>query len=158
MVYNSVTQYILRAVQPRTFLSLAEDPLSLGVFHPPSLSPLLLPLLLSRFSHVQLCAAHQAPPPLGFSRKEHWSGLPFPSPVRESEVAQSCQTLRDPVDCSPPGSSAHGIFQARVLEWVAIAFSCFMLTITKFALRSPLYEDSYLCYILGWKYEQVMCF
>ena len=41
----------------------------------------------------------------------------------ESEVAQSCPTLRDPMDCSPPGSSAHGIFQARVLEWVAIAFS-----------------------------------
>ena len=41
----------------------------------------------------------------------------------ESEVAQSCLTLRDPVDCSPPGSSAHGIFQARVLEWGAIAFS-----------------------------------
>ena len=41
----------------------------------------------------------------------------------ESEVAQSCPTLRDPVDCSPPGSSVHGIFQARVLEWGAIAFS-----------------------------------
>ena len=41
----------------------------------------------------------------------------------ESEVAQSCLTLRDPVDCSLPGSSAHGIFQARVLEWGAIAFS-----------------------------------
>ena len=41
----------------------------------------------------------------------------------ESEVAQSCPTLSDPLDCSPPGSSAHGIFQARVLEWVAIAFS-----------------------------------
>ena len=41
----------------------------------------------------------------------------------ESEVAQSCPTLRDPVDCSLPGSSVHGIFQARVLEWVAIAFS-----------------------------------
>ena len=38
----------------------------------------------------------------------------------ESEVAQSCPTLRDPMDCSPPGSSAHGIFQARVLEWGAI--------------------------------------
>ena len=41
----------------------------------------------------------------------------------ESEVAQSCPTLRDPVDCSPPGSSVHGIFQARVLEWGASAFS-----------------------------------
>ena len=47
-------------------------------------------LLLSRFSHVRLCAtlqmaAHQAPPSLGFSRQKHWSGLPFPSPMHESE-------------------------------------------------------------------------
>ena len=41
----------------------------------------------------------------------------------EREVAQSCPTLRSPMDCSPPGSSVHGIFQARVLEWIAIAFS-----------------------------------
>ena len=41
----------------------------------------------------------------------------------ESEVAQSCQTLSNPMDCSLPGSSVHGIFQARVLEWGAIAFS-----------------------------------
>ena len=47
-------------------------------------------LLLSRFSRVRLCAtpqtaAHHAPPTLGFSRQEHWSGLPFPSPMHESE-------------------------------------------------------------------------
>ena len=41
----------------------------------------------------------------------------------ESEVAQSCPTPSDPMECSLPGSSAHGIFQARVLEWGAIAFS-----------------------------------
>ena len=41
----------------------------------------------------------------------------------ESEVAQSCPTLQDPMDCSLPGSSIHGIFQAKVLEWGAIAFS-----------------------------------
>ena len=41
----------------------------------------------------------------------------------ESEVAQSCLTLSDPMDCSLPGSFNHGIFQARVLEWVAVAFS-----------------------------------
>ena len=41
----------------------------------------------------------------------------------ESEVSQSCPTLSDPMDCSLPGSSIHGIFQARVLEWGAIAFS-----------------------------------
>ena len=41
----------------------------------------------------------------------------------ESQVTQSCPTLHDPMDCSLPGSSAHGIFKARVLEWGAIAFS-----------------------------------
>ena len=41
----------------------------------------------------------------------------------EREVTELCPTLRDPMDCSPPGSSVHGIFQARVLEWGAIAFS-----------------------------------
>ena len=88
---------------------------------------LLLPLL-SCFSCVKLCAtpqmaAHQAPLSLGLSRQEHWSGLPFPSPMHESEVTESCPTLSDPMDCIPPGSSIQGIFQARVLEWGAIAFS-----------------------------------
>ena len=46
---------------------------------------------------------------------------------RESEVAQSCPTLSDPMDCSLPGSSVYGIFQARVLAWVAIAFSAILL-------------------------------
>ena len=96
-------------------------------------------LLLSHFSRVRLCAtqwtaAHQAPPFLGFSRQEHWSGLPFPSPMHEvkseSEVAQLRLTLRDPMDCSLPGSSVHGIFQARVLEWGAIAFSVVSATCT----------------------------
>ena len=45
----------------------------------------------------------------------------------ESEDAQSCTTLSDPMDCSLPGSSVHGIFQARVLEWVATAFSLKLL-------------------------------
>ena len=75
-------------------------------------------------------AAYQAPPSLGFSRQEHWSGLPFPSPMHESEKGKWSHsvvpTLSDPVDCSLPGSSVHGIFQARVLEWVAIAFSDFI--------------------------------
>ena len=82
----------------------------------------LLLLLLSRFSLVRLSAtlqtaAHQAPPPLGFSSQEHWSGLPFPYQCMEvkseSEVAQSCPTLSD-LGCSLPGSSVHGIFQATV--------------------------------------------
>ena len=53
--------------------------------------------------------------------------MPFPSPMHEvkseSEVAQSCPTLNDPMDCSLPGSSVQGIFQARVLEWGDIAFT-----------------------------------
>ena len=57
---------------------------------PNTLRGRLLLLLLSRFSHVRLCAtpqtaAHQAPPSLGFSRQEYWSGLPFPPPMYESE-------------------------------------------------------------------------
>ena len=48
---------------------------------------------------------------------------------RESEVAQLCPTLRDPMDCNPPGSLVHGIFQARVLERGAIAFSELMNTL-----------------------------
>ena len=50
----------------------------------------------------------------------------------ESEVAQSCPTLSDPMDCSRPGSSVHGIFQARVLEWGAIAFSAMRVNIGLF--------------------------
>ena len=84
-------------------------------------------------------AAHQAPSSLGFSRQEHWSGLPFPSPMRESEDIQSCLTLRDPMDCSAPGSPIHGIFQARVLERGAIAFSkiCLLQTFIFFNIPLP---------------------
>ena len=117
--------------------------------------------------------ARQAPLSMGFSRQEHWSRLPFPSPgdlpdplivpaspalaggfftaeppgkpfrqatpslspvilisnngdtenTRFSEVTQSCLTLCDAVDCSPPGSSISGILQARIPEWVATSFS-----------------------------------
>ena len=98
---------------------------------------MLLLLLLSRFSRIRLCvtpktAAHQAPPSLGLSRQEHWSGLPFPSPMPESEMwkwSHPFVTLSDPMDCSLPGSSVHGIFQARVLEWGAIAFSLLTLVL-----------------------------
>ena len=69
---------VLVGLDPNSFTSSAWYPL------------LLLLLLLSCLSHVRLCAtpemaAHQAPPSLGFSRQEHWSGLPFPSPMHESE-------------------------------------------------------------------------
>ena len=79
-------------------------------------------------------AAYQAPPSMGFSRQEYWSGLPLAFPRMlsgnsqiilscESEVTQSCPTLCDPMGCSLPGSSVHRIFQAIVLEWIAISFS-----------------------------------
>ena len=64
----------------------------------------------------------------------------------ESEVSQSCLTLSDPMDCSLPGSSIHGIFQARVLEWGAIAFSeisiipCQMLLLISETVRCVLLE------------------
>ena len=59
-------------------------------------------------------AAHQAPPSQRFSRQEHWSGLPFPSPMQESEKWKWSRSVvsdsSDPMDCSLPGSSVHGIF------------------------------------------------
>ena len=96
--------------------------------------------------------ARQAPLSMGYSRQEYWSGLPFPSSgdlpdpgiepvypalaggffttespgkpqVNPFTSVQSCLTLCDPMDCSPPGSSVHGILEARILEWVAISFS-----------------------------------
>ena len=83
--------------------------------------------MLGRFSRVRLCAtlwtaAHQAPLSTGFSRQEYWTGLPFPSP-KEANAAtakslQSCPTLCNPIDGSPPGSAISGILQARTLKWV----------------------------------------
>ena len=63
----------------------------------------------------------------------------------ENEVAQSCPALSDPMDCSPPGSSVHGIFQARVLEWGAIAFS----TPTEFLFSVFLFWIAYLIFKPG---------
>ena len=56
----------------------------------------------------------------------------------EREVAQSCLTLSDPMDCSLPGSSIHGIFQARVLEWDAIAFSTSSYASVEIILLKPM--------------------
>ena len=165
-------------------------------------------MLLSRFSCVRLCAtpetaAHQAPPSLGFSRQEHWSGLPFPSPMHESgkwkwsrSVASNssrphglqpprllhsldfpgkstgvgCHCLLhtligghklphtqkcgggglvaamsnscDPMDCSPPGSSVHGISQEEY--WCELPFPGDLLN-TRIDLMSPaLQVDSLL--------------
>ena len=52
--------------------------------------------------------------------------------LRVSEVAQSCLTLCDSMDCSPPDSSVHGILEARILEWDAISFSCTILNYVKY--------------------------
>ena len=90
--------------------------------------------MLSHFSRVRLCAtpwcrtaAHQAPPPWDSPGKNTEVGCHFllqcMKVKSESEVAQLPLTPSDPMDCSPPGSSIHGIFQAIVLEWGAIAFS-----------------------------------
>ena len=76
---------------------------------------LLLLLLLSRFSRVQLCAtpemaAHRAPPSLGFSEQEYWSGLPFPSPMHESgKWKWSCSVVSDP-------QWPHGLQPSRLLR------------------------------------------
>ena len=75
-------------------------------------------------------AAHQAPHPCDSPGKNTGVGCHFllqcMKAKNESKVAQSCPTLSDPMDCSLPGSSVHGIFQARVLEWGATAFSEFL--------------------------------
>ena len=89
-------------------------------------------LLLSRFSRVRLCATPwrqptRLPCPWDSPGKNTGVGCHFllqcMKVKSESEVAQLCPTVFDPMDCSPPGSSIRGIFQARVLEWGAIAFS-----------------------------------
>ena len=54
-----------------------------------------------------------------FTTSATWEAHDIPDSDSDSEVAQSCPTLRDPMDCSLPGSSVHGIFQAIVLEWIA---------------------------------------
>ena len=103
-----------------------------------------------RFFATPWTVAYQASPSMGFSRQEYWSGLLFPSPgdlpdpgieprfpalqadALLSELAkslQSCRTLCDPIDHTPPGSPDPGILQARTLEWVAISFSNYPLSL-----------------------------
>ena len=112
-------------------------------------TPFINQLILS-FSHCRVCVvtptiAHQTFLSMGFPRQEQWNGLPFPSPgdlpdpgiefaspalaggffTTEPSVlcAQSCPTLCEPMDHSPPGSPVQRILRARILEWVAISFS-----------------------------------
>ena len=117
---------------------------------------LLLLLLLSHFSHVQLCAPHRRQPtglprpwdPPGKNTGVGWHFLLQCRKVKsESEVAESCPTFSDPMDCGPPGSSIHGIFQARVLEWGAIAFSVpnpiYIQILVLFPLSPPFFPFLY---------------
>ena len=118
--------------------------------HAPKYNKQSLSLLPAKSLQSCLCAtpwtaAYQASPSMGFSRQEHWSRLPFPSPMHEveseSEVTQSCLTLSNPMDCSLPGSSIHGIFQATVLEWGAIASSPLSLSIANYNHFSDTIRD-----------------
>ena len=90
---------------------------------------LVLLLLLSHISRVRLCATPQTAAHSSLDSPGKNTGvschflLQCMKVKSEREVAQSCPTLSNPMDCSLPGSSTHGIFQARVLEWGAIAFS-----------------------------------
>ena len=81
---------------------------------------LLQCMKVKSLSHVRLfaipwTAAYQSPPSMGFFRQEYWSGVPLPSPMHESEVAQSCLTLSNPMGYSLPGSSVHGIFDVLII-------------------------------------------
>ena len=98
--------------------------------HPSTCKPHKCPILISHFFSSTLLLAEFF---LCWDMKHQSSEAPeTPSSrltsegqllLKVSEFAQSCPTLCDPVDCSPPGSSIHGIIQARILEWVAIFFS-----------------------------------
>ena len=95
--------------------------------------------MLSRFSRVRLCAtpetaAHQAPPPWDSPGKNTGAGCHFllqrMKVKSESEVVQSCPTLCDPMDCSLPGSSIHGIFQAKYWSGVPLPSPHYMHILT----------------------------
>ena len=114
-------------------------------------------MLLSHLSRVRLCAtpetaAHPAPLSPGLSRQEHWSGLPFPSPMHESEneseVAQLCPTPSDPMDCSPPGSSIHGIFPGKS---TGVGYHCLLLVITITAIINSCIKYLWMLKLAGEK-------
>ena len=71
--------------------------------------------------------------------------------MHESEFAQSCPTLRDPMDCSLPGSSVHAIFQARALEWVAIASSNPGFATMDFVISGKLFNVSEIQLPIKWR-------
>ena len=125
----------------------ASSSLSRNCYYVHSVSMLLL--LLSRFGCVRLCAtpetaAHQAPPPWDSPGKNTVVGchclLQCMKVKSEREVAQSGPTLSDPMDCSLQGSSIRGIFQARVLQWGAIAFSWLLNAWMSLLIRQPIHH------------------
>ena len=124
---------------------------------------MLLLLLLSRFKVSNSVQPHRRQPtrlpcPWDSPGKNTGVGCHFllqcMKVKSESEVAQSFLTLSDPMDCILPGSSIHGIFQARVLEWGAIAFSDFVLHCDYFVIfnRAKFYnslDEHYYYYFLS---------
>ena len=105
-------------------------------------------LLLSRFSRVRLCAtpetaAHQAPPSLGFSGQEHWSGLPFPSPMLESEKWKwSCSVVSN-------SQRLHGLQPTRLLRpWdfpgksTGVGCHCLLHVVRKLQIKTTRYHDT----------------
>ena len=126
----------------------------------------MLLLLLNRFSSVQPCttplmAVHQAPCPWNSQGKNTGGGCHFLHQCMkvksESEVTQWCPTLSDPMDCSLSGSSFHGISQARVLEWGAIAFSyiCHEIATLQSDLLTLVFSSfpQHINYFLHWSLE-----
>ena len=108
----------------------------------------MLLLLLSRFSYVRLCAtpetaAHQGPCPWDSPGKNTGVGCHFLLQHMKVKV-KLCPTPSNPMDCSLPGSSIHGTFPARVLEWVAIAFS--VLLLNNIQLYVTFYLPIHLCF------------
>ena len=101
-------------------------------------------LLLSRFSHVWLCAtpqtaAHQAPPSLGFSRQKHWSGLPFPSPMHESEKWKwSCSVVSD-------SSRPHGLITPTNFSFASSLLEFFPVLILPNYIPVNLFHYCCLC-------------
>ena len=101
--------------------------------------------------------AYQAPPSMGFSRQGYWSGLPFPSPMHESEKwkwsRSVVSTLSDPIDCSLPGFSIHGIFQIRVTGvgcHCLLRISCIVLSyFNEYLLKIYFNSRKHLSYQLG---------
>ena len=131
-IYPSIKRCNALEVMVNSVLKCAGYPVcsSISIVYPSWLFfMLLLLLLLSHFSRVWLyatpwTAAHRPWDSVGKNTGVGWHFFLQCMKVKsESEVTQSCLTLCDPMDCSLPGSSIHGIFQARALEWGAIAFS-----------------------------------